>query len=55
MAQPGYTHADFPKWLHHPTQEYPSVIVRDEEEEAEILAKWDIAKDVIDFIGLEII
>lgn len=45
MAQPGYVHHEFPKWLHHPKQEHPSVIVRDEEEEAEVLAKWHVAKD----------
>lgn len=51
MAQPGYVHHEYPKWLHHPKQAEPSVIVRDEDEEAEILAKWHVAVDEVKLVA----
>ncbi len=44
MAQPGYVHQEFPKYLHHPTGEHPSKIVHDEDEENALLAEWGLEK-----------
>lgn len=32
----------FPMWVHHPDSSEPSVLVHDEDAEAEVLKKWNV-------------
>lgn len=40
-----YKFAKYPMWVHHPDGAHASVLVRDEDEESELLAKWDISHE----------